>query len=118
MRPGRYLAGRLHGLSGRAVKDQTCDSAGFWVEFAFPEVIESPKTLLGTRVKTPVKVPVKTPAEILRCLAASPSMTLAEVAAEIGKSLSAVERASARLVKDRKLKYVGPQKGGHWMVLK
>lgn len=37
-------------------------------------------------------------------------MTMVEVAAEIQKSLSAVERASARLVKDGKLKYVGPQK--------
>ena len=45
-------------------------------------------------------------------------MTLAEVAAEIQKSLSAVERASARLVKEGKLKHVGPQKGGYWEVLK
>lgn len=95
-----------------------CDSAGFWVEFAFPEVVEPIKTRVDTLVKTPVKVPVKTPAEILRCLTANPSMTLAEVAVEIEKSLSAVERASARLVKDGKLKHVGPQKGGHWVVLK
>lgn len=95
-----------------------CDSTGFWVEFAFPVVVEQPKTPVTTLVKTPVKVPVKTPAEILRCLEANPSMTLAEVAAEIQKSLSAVERASARLVKDGKLKHVGPQKGGHWEVLK
>ena len=87
-----------------------CDSAGFWVEVAFPEVIEPLITLVATLVKTP--------AEILRCLSANPTMTPAEVAAEIEKSLSAVVRASARLVKDRKLKHVGPQKGGHWEVLK
>nr|WP_269635754.1 winged helix-turn-helix domain-containing protein [Polaromonas glacialis] len=46
----------------------------------------------------------------MRCLSANPTMTMVEVAAEIQKSLSAVERASARLVKDGKLKYVGPQK--------
>jgi ATP-dependent DNA helicase RecG len=45
-------------------------------------------------------------------------MTLAEVAAEVGKSLRAVELASSRLVKEGRLKYVGPQKGGHWGVLK
>ena len=39
------------------------------------------------------------------------------VATKIEKSLSAVERASAKLVKDGKLRYVGPQKGGHWEVL-
>jgi ATP-dependent DNA helicase RecG len=44
-------------------------------------------------------------------------MTLAEVAETIGKSLSAVERASAKLVKAGHLKYVGPRKGGHWVVV-
>lgn len=59
----------------------------------------------------------KTPVKILRLLAAKPSMTLSEVAAEIQKSLSAVERASSKLVKEGRMKYVGPQKGGHWEVL-
>lgn len=44
-------------------------------------------------------------------------MTLAEVAATIGKSLSAVERASAKLTKEGCLRYVGPRKGGRWEVL-
>lgn len=44
-------------------------------------------------------------------------MTLTEVAAQLGKSVSAVERASAKLVADGKLRYVGPKKGGHWEVL-
>ena len=60
---------------------------------------------------------MKTPEKILRLLAAKPSMTLSEVAAEIQKSLSAVERASSKLVKAGRMKYVGPQKGGHWEVL-
>src|SRR5471032_900373 len=67
--------------------------------------------------KTPVETPVKTPIAVLQSLAANPTKTLAEVAAETGKSLSAVERASAKLVKDGKLKYVGPKKGGHWEIL-
>jgi len=70
-----------------------------------------------TPQKTPVKTPVKTPEKILRFLAAKPYMTLSEVAAEIQKSLSAVERASSKLVKEGRMKYVGPQKGGHWEVL-
>jgi ATP-dependent DNA helicase RecG len=45
-------------------------------------------------------------------------MTLAELAAKIGKSLRAVERATARLVKEGKLRFVGPRKGGRWEVLK
>lgn len=90
-----------------------CDSMGFWVEFPF----KATGDMTGARVKTQVKTPVKTPAAIVLCLAANPTMTLAEVAAEIGKSLSAVERASAKLVAEGKLRYHGPRKGGHWEVL-
>lgn len=65
-----------------------------------------------------MKTPVKTPDGILAALAARPELTLAEVASSIGKSLSAVERAAAKLVKDHRLRFVGPRKGGHWEVLK
>lgn len=75
------------------------------MEFAFPALAVAKATT------------VKTPTAILLCLTASPSMTLTEVAAEIGKSLSAVERASSKLVKEGRLKYAGPKKGGHWEVL-
>ncbi len=68
-------------------------------------------------VETPVETPVKTPVKILQLLEAHPSMTLAELAAEIGKSLSAVERASTKLVKSGQLRYVGPKKGGHWEIV-
>ncbi len=67
-------------------------------------------------VETPVKTPVKTPDRILHVLSENPRMTLAEVAEVIGKSVSAVERASSQLVKTGHLKYIGPQKGGHWVV--
>jgi ATP-dependent DNA helicase RecG len=86
-----------------------CDSTGFWVEFPFPALTEGD----GTSVKNSVK----TPAAILGLLAATPAMTLAEVAAEVGKTSRAVELAAAKLVKEGRLKYVGPQKGGHWEVL-
>jgi ATP-dependent DNA helicase RecG len=46
----------------------------------------------------------------------NPEMTLAEVASKIGKSLRAVERASSKLVKAGRLRFVGPKKGGHWEV--
>lgn len=101
-----------------------CDSAGFWIEFPFSVVDELPQAsveTLVTPVETPVEIvvtPVETPVEILRRLKDRPDMTLAEVALAIGKSLRAVERASAKLVEEGRLKYVGPKKGGHWEVLK
>jgi hypothetical protein len=45
-----------------------------------------------------------------------PDLSLAELTVLIGKSVSAVERASAKLVKAGKLRRIGPAKGGHWEV--
>ena len=90
------------------------NSNGFWVKFPFPVVRDAEKL----SVKTPVETPVKTPLAILVCLGTNPGLTLVDVAAEIGKSIRAVERASAKLVVEGKLRYVGPKKGGRWEVLK
>ncbi|MGP8323898.1 MAG: ATP-binding protein [Methanosarcinaceae archaeon] len=77
-----------------------------------------PKADLGDFVKTEdsEKTQVKTPDQILRMVNENPDMTLSKVAQKIGKSLSAVERASSKLVKAGRLRYVGPKKGGHWEV--
>ena len=84
------------------------------MEFGFPA---RRKTLVRTRVETLVKTRVETPAKILAVLRDKPSASLAEVAAVIGKSLSAVERASAKLVNEGRLRFVGPRKGGYWEVI-
>jgi len=60
---------------------------------------------------------VRTPEQILAALTANPELTLAALATSMGKSLSAVERAKTKLVKEGKLRFVGPRKGGHWEVL-
>lgn len=69
-----------------------------------------------SEVKTPVETPVKTPVKILEALKQDPNLTLPEVAAKIGKSVSATERATAKLVKEGHLSRIGPKKGGHWEV--
>jgi ATP-dependent DNA helicase RecG len=94
------------------------DSTGVEVVFPFAAVETSVKTPVETPVKTLVETPIKTPTAILQQLEQNPAMTLAEVANAIDKSTSAVERASAKLVQERKLRYVGPRKGGYWEVLK
>jgi predicted HTH transcriptional regulator len=68
-------------------------------------------------VETQVETPVEPTRFILKSLKENPRLTLAEVAGTIGKSVSAVERASTKLVKAGKLKHVGPKKGGQWEVL-
>ena len=69
------------------------------------------------RVETQVEKRVKTPQAILAELAAEPTITLKQVAERIGKSTSTVERAVAVLVKDGRLRFVGPRKSGRWEVL-
>jgi ATP-dependent DNA helicase RecG len=86
------------------------EDGGVWVTFAFAHAPAK------TSVKNSVKTSAKTSVEILRLLAAAPSMTLVEVAAQIGKTPRAIEMAASKLVKEGRLKHVGPQKGGHWEV--
>lgn len=108
---------QAHGI---ATPKYEFDKSGLMMTFrANPEHLQ--KTVRGEKfggssVKTRVKTRVKTQVKILQVLAANPRMTLADVAVEIEKSVSAVERASTKLVKEGRLKYVGPQKGGHWEV--
>lgn len=93
-----------------------------WFEFPFSpaylDSIFSGGTTQETPVKTLVKTLVKTPERILEVLGTNPRLTLAEIAGMIGKSLSAVERASSKLVREGRLRYVGPRKGGHWQILR
>jgi ATP-dependent DNA helicase RecG len=100
------------------------EADGVWVTFEFlpPVVPASIKTQVKTPVKTPVKrfpsTKLRTPQKIVAALEVNPQLTLAELAGAMDKSLSAMERATAKLVKEGKLRFVGPKKGGRWEVLK
>jgi len=111
--------------AGVPTPEVSCDVNGLWMTFHFlPEHQmrsnhdEEGSTTEETQVETQVKTPVKTPEKIIDVLRDNPGFSLAEVASHIGKSLSAVERATAKMVKEGRLQFVGPKKGGHWQVLK
>jgi ATP-dependent DNA helicase RecG len=88
------------------------------------ETGQAGKTPVGTPVETPVETgrageaPVKIAGRLMVILQKNPAMTLAEAATANGKSLRAVERACAKLIKNNQLRHIGPRKGGHWEVLK
>jgi Fic family protein len=65
-----------------------------------------------TRVKTQVEMRVKTPQQILAPLREHPAMTLDEVAVELGRAVSTIERAVAKLQAEQRLRFEGPKKGG------
>ena len=101
--------------AGQPVPVLQVESVGVWVTFPFAPVRI---TTQRTPVETPVETPVKTPEQILAALKTRPDLSLAELASTLGKSLRAVERATAKLVKEEKLRFVGPKKGVRWEVLK
>jgi ATP-dependent DNA helicase RecG len=105
---------KAHGVPSPAIDYTPGD---FSIEFAYAPEYLAVATTVETPVETRVEAPVKTPEQILAALAATPEMTLAELAVSIGKSLSAVERAAAKLVKEKRLRFVGPRKGGRWEVM-
>lgn len=70
-----------------------------------------------TPVKTLGKTPGKTPDMILGWLTDTPGASLAELAQQLGKSESAIQRFVQKLRVSGKLVRVGPAKGGHWKVL-
>lgn len=109
---------RSAGLPDPEFRDET---TGLWSVFRFaPASVETPvQTPVETRVEpgeTRVK-PGRTPAQILALLAHHPHMSLAQVAATLGKATSTVERAVAKLVSQQRLRFVGPRKSGRWEVL-
>ena len=70
-----------------------------------------------TTGKTTGKTPEKTPEAILRLLTDRPAISVAELAARLGKSESAINRAMRQLRESGRLKRIGPDKGGHWQVI-
>ena len=64
------------------------------------------------------ETPVETPDRIIELLRAHPHLTQVEIAAQIGKSPRTIARATAKLIREGRLRRVGPRKGGHWEVLK
>ena len=73
----------------------------------------TPEETLG---KTLGKTLEKTPDLILKRLRGAPGSSISELAQQLDKSSSAVERAIRKLRGQGKLQRIGPAKGGHWKV--
>lgn len=71
-----------------------------------------------TPVKTPMKTLGKTPGKIRDILLKTPTLSIPEIALKLAKSESAIERAIRKLRENNLLRRIGPDKGGHWEVLK
>jgi ATP-dependent DNA helicase RecG len=85
------------------------EATGLWIEFPLKKQVGKGKTSEKTSEKTPVK--------ILRILKEQPDLALADLASQVARTPRAIEMACAKLLKEGKLRRVGPAKGGHWEVL-
>lgn len=119
---GRGIARMMQACraAGTPLPQLRYEPTGLWVEFAFAAdwVDKSAGVQVETPVETPVEARVDTREKIVSLMARHPDMSLAQIAAAIGKSTSAVERASAKLVNEGRIRHVGPKKTGRWEVLK
>jgi Fic family protein len=105
---------------GEADRASECSGFILFMLGAIDDALKQALEVDGVRetpVKTRVKTLVKTEDRLLAVLAVQPGVTLAEAAAHLGKSVSAIERAVRRLRDSGRLRYVGPQKGGYWEVM-
>ena len=95
--------------------DQAADCTGFIV-FMLDAIADALEQAINneTRAETPVETRVKMPEQILKLLLEQPKVSLTDVAAHLGKSVSAVERAAGKLRAQGRLRFVGPKKGGRW----
>ena len=67
--------------------------------------------------KTLGKTPGKTTDRVLTLLRDNPRLSIPDIAAIVGRSVSSIEGTVRGLKSDGELARVGPHKGGQWVVL-
>jgi Fic family protein len=103
--------------------DQKSDCSAFIefllqaIEDSLQEAINTQPDTEKTRVQMRVQTRVQTPELILALLREHPQMSLADVAQQIEKSVTTVERAVAKLKTQGRLAFIGPKKDGYWQVI-
>ena len=88
----------------------------FAVTFQRPDWISDKDEDMGE--KTTQKTTHKTTQKILEIILRNPSITRKELAGEIGISEDGIKYNLNKLVKEGKLRRIGPDKGGYWKVVK
>ena len=96
---------------GRA--DQSADATGF-IEFMLSAILRAIKesALASEQEKTLQKIPDR----IVASLRQDGRLSIKELAKQIGRSPSAVQRALNKLQESRVIARIGSAKGGHWIV--
>ena len=108
---------KVSGKTPEKMLEESSGKAGGKLEKRRSNAGETPEKISEKTPKINRRNVGETPEKILKQLRRNPKSTLAEVALIIGKSSSAVERATSKLVKMNRLRRVGADNGGYWEVL-
>ena len=76
------------------------------------------KSNLKSNLKSSLKSSLKTRDKILKIIEVTPSITLPELATKLDMSLAGIKKHIRQLQTEGSLRRIGPDKGGHWEVVK
>ncbi len=90
------------------------EAGGFWVTFAFAQQRDHEESTGAVSEKTSEKTSEK----ILQAILENDEITIADLAELVEVTTRSVERNIRKLQEEKKLRRIGPDKGGRWEVLK
>ena len=67
--------------------------------------------------KSKVKSKVKSKEKVIEIIVQNPSVTIPEIAASLDMSIPGIEKIIRSLKEQKRLRRIGPDKGGHWEVI-
>ena len=98
------------------------NSDWFTITFLRPDLQkESYQKGMGRYQESASKVPEKMPEKylkIIELITTKPGLPQEEIARELHEPLSTIRSRLRKLKKDGQLRHVGPDKGGHWEIIK
>ena len=94
------------------------EKTGLWVEFMFPNLKSDKKHSVETQGRISEKTSEKTSEKILVMMREDNTVTISEIAKALNKTARTIELQIATLKKKGIINRIGPDKGGHWEVLK
>lgn len=101
--------------AGVPLPEYRTDASGLMVQFN-AGIRQKEKVTGKTPVKTLQKTLQKTPDRVIELLRQDGLLSISEIAIQIGKSHSAVQRVLNKLRESGIIERIGPAKGGHWVV--
>lgn len=104
------------GMPPASEKNMTVEIPEMTVEIAETTVEIPEKTV--ENVKTRVESQLNTEQQVLAAWELNPDLTIVQMAMQLNKSRSTVERTASKLIKERRLRFDGPRKNGKWVVVR